>query len=93
MESARADFNLRELPCYLSNTYKILPLLQKFIYWRTRFGKKKIVKGITCCHDNPIFDDIFGQNFTFLTFFLLINDFFKTIANYLSQSQEINIFF
>ena len=31
MESARADFNLRELPCYLSNTYETLPLLRKFI--------------------------------------------------------------
>ena len=30
-ESARADFNLRELPCYLSNTYETLPLLLKFI--------------------------------------------------------------
>ena len=29
-ESARADFNLRELPCYLSNTYETLPLLLKF---------------------------------------------------------------
>ena len=30
-ESARADFNLRELTCYLSNTYETLPLLLKFI--------------------------------------------------------------
>ena len=30
-ESARADFNLRENPCYLSNTYETLPLLLKFI--------------------------------------------------------------
>ena len=30
-ESARADFNLRELPSYLSNTYEILPLLLKCI--------------------------------------------------------------
>ena len=29
--SARADFNLRELPCYLSYTYDTLPLLLKFI--------------------------------------------------------------
>ena len=27
----RADFNLRELPCYLSNTYEILLLMLKFI--------------------------------------------------------------
>ena len=31
-ESARAGFNLRELPCYLSNTYETLPLLLKFIF-------------------------------------------------------------
>ena len=30
-KSARSGFNLRELPCYLSNTYEILPLLLKFI--------------------------------------------------------------
>ena len=29
-ESAPADFILRELPCYLSNTYETLPLLLKF---------------------------------------------------------------
>ena len=27
----RADFNLRELRCYLSNTEQMLPLLLKFI--------------------------------------------------------------
>ena len=38
-ESARAGFNLRELPCYLSNTYEILPLkLLKFI------GEKDFIK-------------------------------------------------
>ena len=30
-ESASADFNLRRLPCYLSNTYETLLLLLKFI--------------------------------------------------------------
>ena len=30
-ESARADFNFRELPWYLSNTYQMWPLLLKFI--------------------------------------------------------------
>ena len=30
-ESARTNFNLRELLCYLSNTYKTLPLALKFI--------------------------------------------------------------
>ena len=29
-ESARADFNPSELPCYLRNTYRILALLLKF---------------------------------------------------------------
>ena len=28
--SVRADFNFRKLPCYLSNTYEMLPLLLKF---------------------------------------------------------------
>ena len=55
--SARADFNLRELPCYLSNTYEILPLLLKFI------GEQDFVKnlcqGITCYHGNPSFDAMF----------------------------------
>ena len=35
----RADFNFRELPRYLSNTYQMWPLLLKFIYWGTRFWK------------------------------------------------------
>ena len=30
-ESARADFNFRELPRYLSNTYKIFQVSLKFI--------------------------------------------------------------
>ena len=33
---------------------------------------------------------MFSQILTFLIFFLLINDFFKTIANSLSQSQDID---
>ena len=37
-ESARVDFNLRELPCYSGNTYEILPLLLKFI------GKQDSIK-------------------------------------------------
>ena len=41
--SARADFNLRELPCYLSNTYETLPLLLKII--GEQDSVKKIVKG------------------------------------------------
>ena len=35
---------------------------------------------------------MFSQILTFLIFFLLINDFLKTNANSLSQSQEIDIF-
>ena len=35
------------------------------------------VKEITCCHDNPIFDNIFS----FIYVFLLNNDFFKTSVN------------
>ena len=30
-KSARTDFNFREVSCYLSNIYEILPLLLKFI--------------------------------------------------------------
>ena len=41
MEGAHADFNLRELPCYLSNTYEILLLSLKFI------GEQDFVK-IVC---------------------------------------------
>ena len=43
--------------------------------------------GTTCCHGNPIFDAMFSQ-----IFLLLISDFFKSIANYLYQSQEIDNF-
>ena len=50
------------------------------------------VKVITCYHGNPIFDAMISQVLTFLIFFLLINDFFKTIANSLRQSQEIDNF-
>ena len=62
------------------------------IYWKTRFRKKVFVKGITCCHGNPFFDAMFSQILTFLIFFLLIHDFFKTIANSVSQSQEMDNF-
>ena len=40
--SARADFNFRELSCYLSNTYKMLPLLLNLL------ENKIFVKDITC---------------------------------------------
>ena len=39
-----------------------------------------------------IFDAMFSQILTFLILFLLINDFFKTIANSLSQSHKIDNF-
>ena len=59
----RADFNLRELPCYLSNTYQVLPLLLKVI------GEQDFVilfvEGINCCHRNPIVDAMFSQILTF----------------------------
>ena len=90
-EIARTDFNLRELPCYLSNTYDTLPPLLKFI--EEQDSGKFFVKYITCCHRNTFFDAMFSQILTFLKFFLLINNFFKTkFANSLSKSQEIDIF-
>ena len=49
------------------------------------------VKDIRCCHGNQTFDAMFSLIFTFLIFFLLTM-FFKTNANSLSQSQEIDIF-
>ena len=66
--------------------FEVLPLLLKII--AEQDFVKFFVKGITCCHGNPIFDAMFSQILTFL-FFLLINNFVKTIANCLSQSQEI----
>ena len=39
-ETTRTDFSLREIPCYLSNTNEILPLLQQFI------GEQDIVKNV-----------------------------------------------
>ena len=38
MESARADFNLRELPCYFKQYLRNFATFAK-IYWRTRFRK------------------------------------------------------
>ena len=61
--SARADFNFRELPCYLSNTYDLLPLMIKFI--GEQDSGKMVCQGITCCHGNPIFDGMFSQILTF----------------------------
>ena len=66
-ESARADFNLRELPSYLSNTNKILPLLLKFI--GEQDSGKMFVKDKTCCHGNPSFDANVQSNFDFFNIF------------------------
>ena len=84
--SACADFNLQELPCYLSNTHQILPISLQFI------GEQDFVK-LFCQGHNllPIFETMFSQILTLWYLFLLINDYFKTISNYLSQSQEIDI--
>ena len=35
------------------------------IYWRTRFWKRIWVKGIACCHGNPVFDIMLTQILTF----------------------------
>ena len=79
-ESARAYFSFRELPCYLSK--ENLPLLQKFVGERDSiilFVKDMIII--------IIFEAMISQFFTFLIFFLSINNFFKTIAYSLSQRQ------
>ena len=78
--SARADFNLRELPCYISNTNKTLRLLLKLI--GEQDSGKRFCQG---------YNATFSQILTFLIFFILISNFFKTNANSLSQSQEIVI--
>ena len=62
--SARADSNLRNLPCYLSNTCEILSLLLN-IFGEQDFAKK-FIKGIICGHGNSIFDALFIQILTFL---------------------------
>ena len=61
---ARADFNFRELLCYLSNTYEMLPNLLE-----NKILEKIFVKGITCCYGNLIFDAMFSQILTFKYFF------------------------
>ena len=42
--NACADFNLREPPCYLSNTYKNFATFTK-VYWRTIFRKFLFCQG------------------------------------------------
>ena len=74
---ARADFNFRERPCYLSNTYEMLPLLLEFI------GKKDSGKcfcqGYHMLPWQPDFRRHVQSNFDILTFSLLIKDFFKLV--------------
>ena len=62
-ESARADFIFQELPWYLSNSYKMWPILLKFI--GKQDSGKILRKGMTCCHGNPVFDAMFTQTLTF----------------------------
>ena len=64
--SARADFNLRELPCYLSSACEILILILNFI--GEQDSVKRFVKGIICCHGNLISEAIFSQILNFLTY-------------------------
>ena len=56
-ESARADFNFRELPWYFSNTYQMWPLLLKFI------GEQDSAKILR--QGYHIFDAMFTQILTF----------------------------
>ena len=56
------------------------PLVLKFI--GKQDSGEKCVKGITCYHCIPIIVTI--QIFTFFIFFPLINEIFKTRANYKS---------
>ena len=92
--SARADFNHRELLCYLSNTnqaYQILPLLLTFI--SEQDSVKCFIKALICGHVNLIFDAMFVQVLTsFLCSFLLINDLFKTLLPILCLTVEKSIF-
>ena len=62
-ESARADFNFRELPWYVSNTYQMWPLLPKFI--GEQDSAKILRQGYTCCHGNHVFETMFTQILTF----------------------------
>ena len=89
--SACTDFNHRELPCYLSNTNEILPLVLKFLGEQVFI--KEFCQGYNLLPWHYLIFDMFSQILTFLIFFLLINNFFKTIANSLSQSKKFDNFF
>ena len=52
--------------------------------------EKFCVKGIRCCHGNPVFGAMFTQILTFLIF-PLIDEIFKTRTNCLLQSQLVDI--
>ena len=80
-ENARADFNFWELPWYLSNTYQMWPLLLKFI------GEQDSGKFLRQWHHilpwQPRFWHRVYSNFDFFNIFSpLINEIFKTRANY-----------
>ena len=77
--TALISTDLQELPCYLSNVYETFPLLLQFIGEQN--SANFFVKVIICCHGKPDFDAMFSQILTFLIFFLLIDYFFKIIAN------------
>ena len=56
------------------------------IYLKNKTPEKCFLEGTSCCHGNQIFGTMFSQILTFLIFFLLIGNFFKTNANSLSQT-------
>ena len=68
-ESAHADFNFRELPWYLSNTYQMWPLLLKFI--GEQDSGKILHKGYHMLPWQPHFRCHVYSNFDFLNIFLL----------------------
>ena len=58
-ESARADFNVRELPCYLSSTYETLSRILKSIEEQ---DSRRIISSSMA---NNFFDTMFSQILTF----------------------------
>ena len=43
--------------------------------------EKILIKGVSCCHGNPVFDAMFTQILAFSEFSPLINEISKTRAN------------
>ena len=66
-ESAHADFNFRELPSYLSNTYQMWPLLLKFI--GVQNSGKILRQGYNMLPWQPRFRHHVYSNFDFLNIF------------------------